>query len=35
MPAELVQQAVGAPLDPAPLLELLRAKYGALYGLAR
>jgi carboxypeptidase Taq len=32
-PAELVQQAVGGPLDPAPLLEHLSAKYSALYGL--
>ena len=33
-PAELVEQAVGGPLDPAPMLEHLREKYGALYGLA-
>ena len=32
-PPELVEQAVGAALDPAPMLEHLRAKYGALYGL--
>jgi len=32
-PAELIEQAVGGPLDPAPLLAHLRAKYGALYGL--
>ncbi len=32
-PPELVQQAVGGPLDPEPLLRQLRAKYGALYGL--
>jgi len=32
-PAELVEQAVGGPLDHAPMLEHLRAKYGALYGL--
>ena len=32
-PAELIEQAVGGPLDPAPLLEHLGAKYRALYGL--
>ncbi|HEV2785976.1 MAG TPA: carboxypeptidase M32 [Solirubrobacteraceae bacterium] len=32
-PAELVKQAVGGPLDPAPMLEHLRAKYAALYAL--
>jgi len=32
-PLELVEQAVGGPLDPEPMLEHLRAKYGALYGL--
>jgi carboxypeptidase Taq len=32
-PPELIEQAVGGPLDPAPLLEHLRAKYEALYGL--
>ena len=32
-PAELVEQAVGGPLDPAPMLAHLRAKYGALYDL--
>jgi len=32
-PAELIEQAVGGPLDPEPMLEHLRAKYGALYGL--
>ncbi len=32
-PAELIQQAVGGPLDPAPMLEHLGAKYRALYGL--
>jgi carboxypeptidase Taq len=32
-PPELIEQAVGGPLDPAPLLEHLRAKYGALYEL--
>lgn len=31
-PSELVEQAVGGPLDPVPLLEHLTAKYGALYG---
>jgi carboxypeptidase Taq len=30
---ELIEQAVGGALDPAPMLEHLRAKYGALYGL--
>jgi carboxypeptidase Taq len=33
-PSELIEQAIGGPLDPAPLLALLRAKYGALYELA-
>ena len=32
-PAELVEQAVGGPLDPGPMLEHLDAKYRALYGL--
>jgi len=32
-PSELIEQAVGGPLDPAPMLAHLRAKYGALYGL--
>jgi carboxypeptidase Taq len=32
-PPELIEQAVGGPLDPAPLLAHLRAKYGALYEL--
>jgi carboxypeptidase Taq len=32
-PPELVEQAAGGPLDPAPMLEHLRAKYGALYEL--
>jgi carboxypeptidase Taq len=32
-PPELIEQAVGGPLDPAPLLDHLRAKYGALYEL--
>ena len=32
-PPELVEQAIGGPLDPAPMLEHLRAKYGALYEL--
>jgi carboxypeptidase Taq len=32
-PSELIAQAVGGPLDPAPLLEHLAAKYGALYDL--
>ncbi len=33
-PGELIEQAVGGPLDPAPMLEHLRAKYRALYGLS-
>jgi carboxypeptidase Taq len=33
-PPELVEQAVGGPLDPAPMLAHLGAKYRALYGLA-
>jgi carboxypeptidase Taq len=32
-PLELVEQAVGGPLDPEPMLEHLRTKYGALYDL--
>jgi carboxypeptidase Taq len=32
-PPELIEQAVGGPLDPAPMLAHLRTKYGALYGL--
>jgi carboxypeptidase Taq len=32
-PPELVEQAVGGPLDPAPMLAYLRAKYAALYDL--
>jgi carboxypeptidase Taq len=32
-PAELIEQAVGGPLDPGPMLEHLGAKYGALYGV--
>ncbi len=32
-PAELIEQAVGGPLDPGAMLEHLRAKYGALYEL--
>lgn len=32
-PGELVEQAVGGPLDPAPMLEHLSTKYRALYGL--
>ena len=32
-PPELIEQAVGGPLDPAPMLEHLGAKYRALYGL--
>ncbi len=33
LPPELIEQAVGGPLDPEPMLEHLRAKYGALYEL--
>ncbi len=32
-PAELIEQAVGGPLDPAPMLEHLSTKYRALYDL--
>jgi carboxypeptidase Taq len=32
-PPELVRRATGGDLDPGPLLDYLRAKYGALYGL--
>ena len=32
-PAELIERVVGGPLDPAPLLGYLRAKFGELYGL--
>ncbi|MEA2192639.1 MAG: carboxypeptidase Taq, partial [Solirubrobacteraceae bacterium] len=32
-PPELIEQAVGGPLDPAPMLEHLGAKYRALYRL--
>jgi carboxypeptidase Taq len=32
-PPELIEQAVGGPLDPAPMLEHLTAKYRALYRL--
>lgn len=32
-PAELIERAVGGPLDPEPMLAHLRAKYGALYAL--
>jgi carboxypeptidase Taq len=32
-PPELIERAVGGPLDPEPMLEHLRAKYGALYDL--
>jgi carboxypeptidase Taq len=33
-PPELIEQAIGGPLDPAPLLEHLSAKYKGLYGLS-
>jgi len=32
-PAELIEQAVGGPLDPGPMLTHLEVKYRALYGL--
>jgi carboxypeptidase Taq len=32
-PGELIQQAVGGPLDPGPMLEHLSTKYRRLYGL--
>jgi carboxypeptidase Taq len=32
-PAEMIERAVGSPLDPGPLLEQLRSKFGALYEL--
>jgi carboxypeptidase Taq len=32
-PAEMIERAVGGPLDPAPLLAQLRAKFGELYEL--
>jgi carboxypeptidase Taq len=32
-PAELIEEVVGGPLDPAPLLGYLRAKFGELYEL--
>jgi carboxypeptidase Taq len=32
-PGELIERAVGGPLDPGPMLEHLEAKYRALYGL--
>ncbi len=34
LPAELIQAATGGPLDPAPLLRHLRAKYGEIYGFS-
>ena len=33
MPRELVERVVGGPIDPKPLLDYLRAKYSAIYGL--
>jgi carboxypeptidase Taq len=33
LPAELVEQVCGGPLDTAPLLAHLRSKFGELYGL--
>jgi carboxypeptidase Taq len=35
MPAELIEHAVGGPLDPGPMLKYLEAKYRALYGLVQ
>jgi carboxypeptidase Taq len=32
-PGELIERAVGGPLDPGPMLEHLKDKYRALYGL--
>jgi carboxypeptidase Taq len=32
-PGELIERAVGGPLDPGPMLDHLHAKYRALYGL--
>ena len=32
-PAEMIERVAGGPLDPAPLLRHLRAKFGELYGL--
>jgi carboxypeptidase Taq len=32
-PPELVEQAIGGPLDPGPMLTHLEAKYRGLYGL--
>ncbi len=34
LPSELIEAATGGPLDPAPLLRHLRAKFGAVYGLS-
>jgi carboxypeptidase Taq len=34
-PAELIEQAVGGPLDPGPMLTHLETKYRALYGLVQ
>jgi carboxypeptidase Taq len=34
LPAELIQHATGGPLDPAPLLGQLRAKFGEIYGFS-
>ena len=34
LPAELIEAATGGPLDPAPLLRHLRAKFGAVYGFS-
>ena len=34
LPAEMIERVCGGPLDPGPLLAQLRAKFGAVYGLA-
>ena len=33
LPADLVRRVVGGPLDPAPYLNYLRAKFGEIYGI--
>jgi carboxypeptidase Taq len=34
LPSELIEQITGGPLDPAPLLRHLRAKFGEVYGFS-
>jgi carboxypeptidase Taq len=34
LPAELIEKITGGPLDPAPLLRHLRAKFGEIYGFS-